>query len=138
MTPYMDFAKRLLIVNAFFYSQCILLYSSINYCQLVWICDNGTNNNKINRLHEKCRCLIHNDKTLSFEDLLQKDGSVSIHHRNLRALVVELLKVFKGLTPVIFAKAFSVREQSQYNMSSYSYFAMSRVKSVNHRLESLS
>ena len=102
----MDFSKRCLLVNAFFYSQ-------FNYCQFVWICNNRTNNNKINRLHERCIRLIYNDKKSSFEVLLQKDGCGSIHHRNLRTLAVELFKVFKGLSPVIFAEAFSVRQQSQ-------------------------
>ena len=94
ITPYIDFAKRCLLVNTFFYQQ-------FNYCQLVWMCHNGTNNNKINRLHERCLRLIYNDKKSSFKYLLEKDGSVSIHHRNLRTLAVELLKVFKGLSPVI-------------------------------------
>ena len=79
MTPYMDFAKRRLLVNVFFYSQ-------FNYCQLVWMCHDRTNNNKINRLHERCLRLIYNDKKASFKDLFKKDGSVSIHHRNLRTL----------------------------------------------------
>ena len=77
------------------------------------MCHNRTNNNKINRLHERCIRLIYNDKKSSFEVLLQKDGCGSIHHRNLRTLAVELFKVFKGLSPVIFAEAFSVRQQSQ-------------------------
>ena len=113
-TPYMNFAKRPLIVNAFFYSR-------FNNCRLVWVCHNRTNNNKINRLHERCLRLIYNDKKSSFEDLLQKDRSVSIHHRNLRTLVAELFKVFKDLSPVTFAEAFPVRQQIQYNMRSYSY-----------------
>ena len=74
------------------------------------MCHNRTNNSKINRLHESCSCLIHNDKKSSFEDLLEKNGSVSIHHRNLRTLAVELFKVFKGLSPVIFAETFPVRQ----------------------------
>ena len=42
-------------------------------------------------------------KKSSFEDLLEKDRSVSVHHRNLRALAVESFKVFKGLSPSFFA-----------------------------------
>ena len=52
------------------------------------MCHNGTNNNKINCLHERCLRLIYNNKKSSFEDVLQKDQSVSIHHINLRALAV--------------------------------------------------
>ena len=130
ITPYTDFAKRCLLVDAFFYSQ-------FNYCQLIWMCHNRTNNNQINRLH-RCLRLISDDKKSSFKDLLEKDGSISIHHRNLRTLAVELFKVFKYLSPVIFAEAFPVRQQSQYNMRNYSYFAMPRAKTVNHGLESLS
>ena len=65
--PTWIFAKRRLLVNAFFYSQ-------FNYCKLVWMCHNRTNNNKINRLHERCHRLIYNDKKSSFEDLLEKTG----------------------------------------------------------------
>ena len=101
----MDFAKSRLLVNAFFCSR-------VNYCQLVWMSHNRTNN-KINLLHERCLRLIYNDKNSSFKDLFKK---VSIHHRKLRTLAVELLKVFKGLSPVIFAEAFPVTQQSQCNM----------------------
>ena len=75
-------------------------------------------------------------KKSSFKDLLER--SVSIHHRNLRTLAVELFKVFKGLSPVIFAEAFPVRQQSQCNMRNYSYFAMPRAKTVSHGLDILS
>ena len=126
----MDFAKRRLLVNAFYYSQ-------LNYCQLVWICRNRTNNNKINRPHERRLRLIYNDKKTSFKDLLEKGGSVSIHYRNLRTVAVELVKVLKGLSLVIFAEAFPLRQQSQYNMRNYSYLAMPWTKTVNHGLESL-
>ena len=50
--------------------------------------------------------------------------------------IVELFKVFKGLSPGIFAEAFPVRQQSQYNMRNYSYFAMPRAKKVNHGSQS--
>ena len=95
----MDFAKRRLLLNVFFYSQ-------FNYCQLVWMCHNRTNNNKLNRLHERCLRLIYNDKKSSFKDLLEKDGSVSIHHRNLRTLAVELLRYSKAKVQLFLQKLF--------------------------------
>ena len=59
ITPYMDFAKRRLLVNVFFYLQ-------FNYCQLVWMCHNRTKNNNKNRLHERCLLLYYNDKKIIF------------------------------------------------------------------------
>ena len=125
----MDFSKRRLLVNAFFYSQ-------FNYCQLVWMCHNRTNNNKINRLHERCLRLIYNDKKPTFDDLLRK-RSVSIHIRNLRTLAVELFKVYKGSSPLIFSETFPIKQKNQYNIKSHSHFAIPCAKTVNYCLESL-
>ena len=49
--------------------------------------------NKITRLHEICLRLIYNDKRSSFEDVLEKDNSVSINHKNLQALAIEIFNV---------------------------------------------
>ena len=49
-----------------------------------------------------------------------------------------MFKVFEGLSLVIFAETFPVRQQSQYNMRNYAYFTMPRAKMVNHGLESFS
>ena len=62
-------------MNAFFKSQ-------FSYFLLVWMYHSGANNGKINRLHERCLRIIYSDKQLSFETLLEKDGSISIHNRN--------------------------------------------------------
>ena len=32
----------------------------------------------------------------NFEGLLKRDGSVSIHHQNIKFLAIEMFKVFKG------------------------------------------
>ena len=36
-------------------------------------------NNKIYRLHERCLRIIYNDKTSTFNELLEKDNSVPIN-----------------------------------------------------------
>ena len=55
---------------------------------------------------------MYNDKQSSFNELLEKDGSVSIHERNLHVLATEMYKISNGLsTPLmkdIFPTKFSV------------------------------
>ena len=41
-----------------------------------------TLNNRIGRLHERALRLVYNEPTLAFEELLCKDNSFAIHHRN--------------------------------------------------------
>ena len=75
-------------MNAFFDSQ-------FSYCPLICMCHSKKLHNKINWLHEKCLCIIYDDKTSSYEELVFKDGSVSMHHKNLQKLVIEIYKVLK-------------------------------------------
>ena len=56
-------------------------------------------NKKINSLHERCLRIVYSDKTSSFEKLLEKDGSATIHTRNLQTLATEMFKVYKNLSP---------------------------------------
>ena len=63
-------------------------------------------NNRINRLHEKCFRIVYSDKTSFFEELLDKDGSVTIHIRNLQVLATEMFKVYRNLLPNIVAEIF--------------------------------
>ena len=83
----MDLPKRKQIMSAFFKSQ-------FSYSPLTWMMDSRKLNNKINRLHERCLRATYNDGLSSFEELLERDNSVSVHNRNIRCLAIELFKVF--------------------------------------------
>ena len=50
-------------------------------------------NNKINRLHERCFRIIYNDTRSNFEELLNKDNSISIQHNNIHSFAIEVYKV---------------------------------------------
>ena len=63
--------------------------------------DNRTGNNKINKINERCLRLTYNNKKSSFKNLLDKDKSVSIHHKNLRSLGIEMCNVHRGISPAI-------------------------------------
>ena len=91
-------------------------------------------NNKTNRQHEKCFHIVYSDKTSSF---LNKDGSVTIHKRNLQVLATEMFKVCKDLSPTILAEIFDAR-QNNYNLRHSSFYSVTYVKTPYHGSESLS
>ena len=130
ITPYMDFNKKSLSVNAFFMVK-------FNYCPLISMCHNRIDKNKINTLHKRCLQLIYNDKRSSFEDLLEKDNSVSIHHKNLQALAIEMFKVHTKTSPEIMQEVFLVKEQGNYNLRNQTDFVIPQVKRANYGLENI-
>ena len=75
-----------------------ILKAQFSYCPLVWMCHSRSMNNIINRLHERCLRIFYNDRGSFLEDLLGKDGSVTIHTRNLRALATEVFKVHNNMS----------------------------------------
>ena len=59
-------------------------------------CSRGLNN-KINSLHYRSLQIVYHDFVSTFQQLLEKDGAVTIHHRNIRLLSTEMYKVSKGI-----------------------------------------
>ena len=92
----------------------------------------------MNGLHERCLRIIYNDKRSSFNVLLEKDGPVSIHERNIKILATEMFKVSKTLTPPQMHEIFKLKDQHQYNLRYNSLFSRPLVKSVYKDTESLS
>ena len=93
-------------------------------------------NNKINRLHERCLRIIYSDKNSSFEELLLKDRSVSIHTKNLQVLATEMFKTYKNLSPPIFDEIFH-RRDNNHNLRNCSYFTLPNVNTVYNGTESI-
>ena len=131
VSPYISVEKRKILFNAFFLSQ-------FNYCPLVWMCHNRSYNNRINRLHERCLRTIYNDKQSSFEQLLDKDGSVSIHHKNVQFLLIEMFKIKNNIAPKILTEIFKLKPECRYNLRTANQFQVPKVKTTNFGSESLS
>ena len=101
------------------------------------MCHSRTNNNKINRPHERCLRIVYNDKQL-FNELLKKDGSVSIHMRNIQILATEMYELINKLSSPIMNRVFKLNSNRRHNLRQISQFSRSLVKSVYQRTESIS
>ena len=108
IAPFMNIEKNRIIMKAFIESQ-------FGYCPLIWMFHSRSLNNKINPTHERALRITYNDKSSSFQDLLKKDNSFSIHHRNIRTLATEILKFLQGLSPPILNEVFAERNFT-YNL----------------------
>ena len=83
--------------------------SQFGYCPLIWMFHSRTLNNKINSIHERALRITYNDRKSSFEELLRKDNTVSVHHRNLQLLATEIFKIKNNMTPEILNEIFQNR-----------------------------
>ena len=105
LCAFIPFHKRKLLMNAFFESQ-------FSYSPLVWMFHCRQVNSKVNSLHYRALRMVYLEETSSFEELLTKDGSVTIRHRNLQVLAVEIFKVIKGIAPTFMNEVLSRNENA--------------------------
>ena len=94
------------------------------------MCDSHENNRKINRLHERFLRTIYNDKQSSFNELLEKDGSASIHERNLQFLATGMYKISNGLSKPLMKNIFPIN-RNPYNLRQNSQFSRPRINSAS-------
>ena len=71
------------VMNSFCDSRC-------NYCPLLWMFHSRKNHTKISNVQERCLRLIYSGKRSSYEELLENNRLVSIHHRNIQLLATEM------------------------------------------------
>ena len=130
IASYMNIQKKKTIMKSFVTSQ-------FSYCPLIWMFHSRRLNNKINSTHERALRITYQDNMSTFQELLNKDNSVSIHHRNLQVLATEIFKIHKGLSPENLRETF-VSKTSSYNLRRNDTFENPKVHSVHHGTESLS
>ena len=108
MSKFMSIRRRKIIMNAFVHSQ-------FSYCLLIWMCHSRTIHPIINNIHERSLRIVYKDTISSFALLLEKSGSVSIHHRNLQALAIEIYKALNNLSSPLMFVLFKLKETT-YNI----------------------
>ena len=127
---FLNFDKRRQLVKAFFESQ-------FKYCSFVWMFCSRTTNNKINSLHKSALRLIYEDYDATFEELLEIDGSFSVHHFNIQTLLIEIYKFCNDLSIKIFSDLFQIKN-NRYCLRSNSNLQRPNIQSVYNGENSLS
>jgi len=93
-------------------------------------------NRKINSIHERALRIIYQNHTSSYCDLLQLYQESTIHHNNIKTLMIEVYKFLNGLSPPIMKDIFKLRENS-YNLRNFRPFVSHNVKTNIYGTESV-
>ena len=78
---YMTQNQRKIIMKTF-------ILSHFSYCPLVWMFHSRKLNNRINSIHERALRIVYRDNESTFDELLFKDESFTIHERNIQTLAI--------------------------------------------------
>ena len=101
----MNVDKKRMTMKAFIESQ-------FGYCPLVWMFHSRSlNNNKINRIPKRALRITYNDKSSSFQNLIEKNKSVTIYDRNIKILATETYKFLQGRSPPLMNEFFFGKKQ---------------------------
>ena len=122
---YLTFHQKRTLIKGFFESQ-------FRYCSLTWMSHSRKSNNKINLLHERALRMIYNDQISSFQELLDKDNSFTVHHFNIKSLslAIEMFKAINNIVAAIIGNLFTTYHS--YNLRSKSKFVVPSVHTVHN------
>ena len=94
------------------------IISQFSYCPLICMTHSRGLNKKMNHIHERALRIFYKDFSTSFEGLLAKDKSVTIHNQNLQQLAIEIFKVKMGISPIVVKEIFNFSDNNNYNLRS--------------------
>ena len=112
--------------------KCVMrtfVLSQFNYCPLIWMFNDRSTNNRISHIHERALRIAYRDENSTFEELLIKDNSVCIHHKNLQSLMIEIYKTRNNLNPPFMKDIFEAREIC-YNLRKHNTFFTHKAKTI--------
>ena len=127
---YLKNSKKKMIFNA-------LIKSQFSYCPLVWMFCSRQTNNMINKIHERALRIVLNDHFSDFETMLLNMNDITIHHRNIQTLMIELFKIKYDLAPPIMDSLLN-RRTIHYNFRNLQEFQSERKRTVFYGLETIS
>ena len=129
ISKYMDSDKLRILMRCFVISQ-------FQYCPLAWMFHSRHLNNKIDKIHERALRIAYKDYESSFNTLLERDTSVTIHTKNLQILMIEMFKTKENINPPFMKEIFRERNIT-YNLRNNNEFMLPRAKTVTYGTETI-
>ena len=115
----------------------MVILSNFNYCLLIWLFCNKGANKKIDRTHTRALKILHNDYDSSFQSLLVRSNSFTVHVQNLQKLMTEIYKSLNNMNPSIVWE-FHEKKYVAYDLRKKNLCTLPKAKTISYGVESLS
>ena len=100
-SKYLDPKSKSIIYNSF-------IRSNFKYCPLVWHLCGKTNNNKLEKIQERSLRILQDTYELSYEELLNRNGSSTLLLHRIKLLLLETYQSFHGMNANCLHNIFKV------------------------------
>lgn len=101
------------------------------YYPLIWMFCSRKINLKISHIHERALRMVYDDYNPSFAQLLIRDNYVSIHHKNIQKVAIEMYKVVNSISPQIMKELFDKANRDQIKHFFFQYHKNTGFKGDN-------
>ena len=92
-------------------------------------------NSRINKIRERALPIAYRDAKSSFNELLAKENSVSVHQRNLQLLMIEIYKTKNSLNPSFMEDIYVERPNIPYVLRNNDGLLVPRANTTAHGIE---
>ena len=115
----------------------MLLLCQLSFCPLVWHFCSKTNTGNVRKIHFRALKFIFQDFDTSYENLIFRAGTTSLHLSRLRGLALETFKIIYENSPD-YLKHFITQKASSYSFSYTNLLNLPRVRSSRYGTNSFS
>ena len=88
-------------------------------------------------MHERVLRIVYGDYTSDFKELLKKDESVTVHHKNIQLLAIEIFKHKNNISPPIMKNLFENINYEGPSLRSQLDYQVPQINTVNYGENSL-
>ena len=114
-----------------------IVMSNFSYCPLIWMFYSKSANKEINRTYKRAWRVLYEDYDASFEQLLEEDGSITVHQINLQNLMTGIYKTTNQINPP-YIWEFFVEKEIPYNLRTKVLCRLPQVQTNRYGPNSLS
>ena len=109
--------------------------SNFNLCPLIWHFCSKTNSDKLEKIHFRALKFIFQDFNSSYETLLNRAGTTTLHLFRLRNLATQTFKIIYGDSP-LYLQTFVSKKKSTYNFRYTNLLDLPRARSTRFGINS--